>query len=156
MLVGSGQKEVSNLKSKINTMTKAQLSEKLNGNEYQEEVSQQDIDQAIESGLVIAYGQSDDYIHFAGSISDEAGGFMEAHAFIRAGKLVKLDDNFEDVETQIEFLKSYGITDFKKISAKLTDDKGWIFSTEIPHEKFKIYEDGDLYGEGIVFNLSDA
>ena len=30
---------------------------------------------------------------------------------------------------------------------------GWKFKAEIPHAEFDIFEDGELYGKGIVFDI---
>lgn len=48
------------------------------------------------------------------------------------------------------------IRDAKTITAQFGTDGVWRFKTEIPHETFEIFEDGELFCVGIVFRLEDC
>ena len=58
-------------------MTKKELAEKLNGTEYTGSriFSEEILQEAKESGLVIVYGVSDDLMEFEGAFEDEGGCF---------------------------------------------------------------------------------
>lgn len=128
-------------------MTKKELAEKLNGTEYDgfRIFSQKILREAKESGLVIVYGVSDDLMEFEGAFEDEGGCFC--------GGTVYFDLNGV---SQDEKEKKYSI--YAKW-CKDVDEEGnlatWSYETDIPHETFKIWEDGDLFCIGLVFSIED-
>jgi hypothetical protein len=134
-------------------MTKEELAEALNGNEYRKEISPALADQAKAYGLVVVYGASDDLMEFEGAISDEVGCYDGGTAFILDGKLLGEDD----CESHCKWFKA---AQAKAIKVKALwceeDPYSWTYRTDIPHASFDILEDGARYCRGIVFDLKDA
>ncbi len=103
---------------------------KLNGRECGFEANANEEKRLEQDGIVIAYGFSDDLCELRGVVDEEY-------------------DCFGGSEISVESIKIRIVW----------HDKGnpcWTFETDIPHETFDIYEDGELYCKGIVFNLADC
>lgn len=125
-----------------------EYAEMLNGKEYGYSMfSKEELQIAKDNGFVIVYGASDDLIEFDGALYDEAGCFD--------GGVIHL------CETGVV---DYGTPQTKKIEAvwcdkERTDESGnvitWTYKTDIPHETFMIYEDGEPYCEAIVFDVHE-
>lgn len=125
-------------------ITKEQLATILNGAEYGNEMSNEEIIIAKESGLVVVYGASDDLMEFEGAINEEFG--TEAYFDNEGNTFERCDDDC--IHSQRAFEKA------NKIEADYTKE-GWRYKTEIPHATFDIMEDGELYCKGIVFDMVD-
>lgn len=125
-------------------MTKEELAQRLNGREYRNEVTPLDIKQAQESGLVIVFGASDDLMEFEGAISEEFG--TEAR-FNKDGTLLEYCSD-ECIHYQNAWKKS------NKIDAEYINGV-WSYATSIPHAKFQIFDEKELYCNGIVFSMDD-
>ncbi len=128
-------------------MTKKELAEKLNGTEYAgyRIFSKGILQEAKESGLVIVYGASDDLMEFEGAFEDEGSCYD--------GGTVYFDRNGVSMDGTV---RKYSVT------AKWCDGEdeegnpaAWSYETDIPHETFKIWEDGELYCIGLVFAIDD-
>ena len=132
-------------------MTKEQFAAILNGREYGKELHPTERDFAKECGLVVVYGYSDDNMEFVGAIDDEVGCWK--------GGIFYLDEaglwgNECENEACPYAKKEQGKC--KTIRAVWHEKKGepcWTYETEIPHAKFNIYENGDLFCVGIVFEM---
>lgn len=149
-------------------MTTKLLADLLNGktdNEITKEIEKI----AKENGLVIVYGASDYLMEFRGAIYNEGdcyggGEFL----FTKKGCL----RNQEECEDAIQTLKENGYNidclniQSNKINALWCPDRinslggdyknvSWAYETDIPHEKFNLMEDGEIYCIGIVFSISD-
>ena len=121
----------------------------LNGKEYgYPQFTKEEIEIAKQNGFVIGYGASDDLMEFDGSLHDEAGCFDGGMVYLCETGVVDC-----------------GSSETKNIEAvwcdkERTDDAGniitWTYKTDIPHEVFMIYDDGEPYCEGIVFLLDDV
>ena len=125
------------------TMTAKQLAEKLDGREYLNEITPEEENEAYCNRLVAVFGYSDDCMEFAGYLDDEIGAFN--------GVKVCVEFN-EGVVQEGEGCRE------NMIEAVWCDDKAkaaWTFKTDIPHETFNIYEDGELFCVGIVFCMDD-
>lgn len=121
-------------------MTKEELAKLLNGRQYRNEINDLEEKQAKENNLVVIFGASDDLIEFSGAIYDEFDSYYETTILLnKDGTAVALED--EEIENNT-------------ITGIFTQ-KGWEFSTDIPHAKFIIYEGNEFYGEGLVINLDD-
>ena len=124
------------------TMTAKQLAAKLDGREYLNEITPEEEKEAEANGLVVVYGYSDDNVELAGAISDEIGAWkgvvfhVDKEGGVFAGE--------KDAPNKIEAYWCGQDT-----------DAAWTFRTEIPHETFDIYEDGELFCVGIVFRMED-
>lgn len=121
-----------------------ELADKLNGIAYGESISSSIIAEAKEAGIVIVIGASDDLIEFSGAIEDE-GGCCDGGTvyFDRDG--ISQDDTKR--ANEIEAVWCGKTADGQEAS--------WVYETDIPHEKFYVYEDEEIYCEGIVFSVED-
>lgn len=125
-------------------VTAKELAARINGCEYGCELAQEDINDARESGLVIVYGASDDLIELSGAMCDEVDVYEGGTIGIMPGRdALTEDDNLDGVSTIKALWNVPGTAD-------------WTYETEIPHETFNVYEDGELYCIGIVFALDDC
>ena len=132
-------------------MTLKKFAQMLDGREYgYPQFTSEEIQIAKESGFVIVCGASDDLMEFEGAIRDEGGCFEGGEVFFNKTGVVFLED---DEQTN----------DCSQITAlwcKEKDENGtpatWVYQTDIPHETFKIWEDGELYCIGIVFSIADV
>lgn len=140
----------------MSKLTKEQLAETLNGNEYGNEITKEQEQQAKENGLVVAFGYSDDNMELRGALDDEFGCYEGGEIkFTKEGKQIDEDD--------IEVLEKYDVVPkLNTIDAVWdepfdeTDERcSFQYKTDIPHSKFRIMKDDELYCVGIVFNLSD-
>ena len=119
------------------------FTEMLNGREYgYPQFTKEEIQIAKDNGFVIVYGSSDDLMEFDGAIYEEAGCYDGGKVYFDKTGAV-LDEEFENSKC-IEALWCK------------EDDIAWTYKTDIPHETFMIYEDGDSYCRGIVFRIDDA
>lgn len=129
-------------------MTAKELANKLNGREYGNELDYGLDIQAKENGLVVVFGYSDDNAEFRGAIYDEVGCYDGGTIYLdEQGNIIYPDDfpgGYHGNLFQIEAVRCD-----KEIGA------AWSYRTDIPHETFNIYEDGELYCVGIVFSLED-
>lgn len=121
-----------------------EIAEKLNGIAYGENVRNIEAE-AKEHGIVIVMGASDDLMEFSGAIEDEGGCFDGGNVYFDRDGVSQDDTERANV--------------IKAIWCGSHDENGipatWAYETEIHHEKFKVFEDGELYCIGIVFALED-
>lgn len=102
---------------------------------------------AKENGFVIVYGCSDDLMEFDGAIRDEIGCYNDGTAWVK-GKRVS-DAPIVVGEKTIKAIWCGGEMD--EDEREIT----WTYKTEIPHETFMIYGDGEPFCRGIVFGVED-
>lgn len=103
--------------------------------EYPVEIPKEILEEAKNKGIVIVYGSSDDLMEFDGAIYDEVGAYEGGECFVN-GRGITEDGG-------------------KRIEA-LWHDEGnpcFTYMTDIPHETFYVWEDGEKYCVGIVFDL---
>lgn len=128
------------------------VAEKLNGREYGSELTDEEADQLKSVGLVVAFGYSDDNVEFRGAFNEEVGGWEDFEiAFLDGDILYKCHD---DCNEHVCPLWKDAISRAQIIRATFRKE-GWKFDAYIPHEKFTIMEDGEVFGEGIVFAYED-
>lgn len=133
-------------------MTAKEFAQMLDGRQYRNEISREECAIAKQNGLVVCFGASDDLAEFRGAIDEEYGcwdgGILK---FTKKGILFDDDDN--------EILEKYDFhASFNEINAIWDSGEpqcAWKYETNIPHSTFNIFEDGELYCIGIVFNHSD-
>lgn len=126
------------------------VAENLNGREYGSELTDEEADQLKSIGLVVAFGYSDDNVEFRGAYEEEIGYWEKAEIdFVDGEVLCYPCDQYERCR-----LWNKEVAKAKTITAQFTDN-GLKFKTDIQHEKFTIMEDGEVYGEGIVFAYED-
>ena len=132
-------------------MTTKEFAQMLNGREYLNEITREEAELARENGIVVVYGASDDLVELRGAIEDEFGAYDGTTLYFFGNGLISPDDN---EEIDLAFLKK--VLAHKTIAAEFGEGEyAWTYQTEIPHETFEIFEDGERYCKGIVFYLSE-
>ena len=137
-------------------MDAKELAAKLNGREYWHEITDEEVRQAKEAGLVVVFGASDDLIEFRGAIRDEGDCYDGGTVLIDTkGVLPSWDSASECEESAQEYFERKAKA--RTITALWAKEPGysWTYKTDIPHETFEIVEDGEPYCRGIVFNIGD-
>jgi hypothetical protein len=132
-------------------MTKEELAKELHGNEYGEELDAFLEAQAVQAGLVVVFGYSDDLTEFRGAVHDETG--CSAILLTKDGIF-----NQDECDSECKYFRAAREAIAKsgnKIKARY-DSEGWTYETTIPHATFDIMEDGRRYCRGIVFSLADT
>lgn len=133
-------------------MNAKQLAKMLNGREYLHETTEAEEAQAKENGLVVVFGASDNLVEFRGAIDDEIGAYQ--------GGTTKLSKNGlphnKCEDPQCPYFKKERDAMVYEIRALWgLHGYSWAYDTNIPHEAFDIFEEGDKYCRGIVFYLGD-
>lgn len=130
------------IQSQKNMLVKS-WADKLDGREYGSEITKAEASEAAQDGIVIVYGYSDDNMEFNGALYDEVGCFDGGVA--RVCEFGVYTDE-APANTKLREIKAVWCAPGKP---------AWSYETDIPHEKFNINEDGELFCEGIVFSLED-
>ena len=126
-----------------------EFAESISGKEYGfRQFTKEEIETAKENGFVIVYGASGDLMEFEGAIRDEVGCYDGGTAWIKNDRVSEV--RIAVSERPIKAIWRGGKTDVD--GQEIT----WTYETEISHETFLIYEDGEPYCEGIVFHLDDV
>ena len=87
-------------------MDAKELAAKLNGREYCREITDEEVRQAKEAGLVVVFGASDDLIEFRGAIRDEGDCYDGREVLIDAkGVLPSWDSASESEESAQEYFE---------------------------------------------------
>ena len=110
--------------------------------------TKEEIETAKENGFVIVYGYSDDNMEFDGAIEDESGCFDGGDVYFNRKEACQDNDEREGYPNCITALWCEEEENGKPIC--------WTYETDIPHETFMIYEDGEPYCRGIVFSIDDV
>ncbi len=126
-----------------------EFAKSISGKEYGYlQFTKEEIETAKENGFVIVYGASDDLMEFEGAVQDEGGCFDGGDVYFNKNEVC------QDREKAGSY--PYCIT---AIWGRDEDENGriitWTYETDIPHETFMIYEDGEPYCRGIVFRIED-
>ena len=117
--------------------------EMLNGREYCYPLfTKEEIQIAKDNGFVIVYGYSDDLVEFEGAIDDEVGCFD-------GGKVYFDKNGASDEEEKPNMIEALWCDD------EMIDTILWTFKTDIPHETFRLFDNGECYSIGIVFDIKD-
>ncbi len=148
-------------------MTKEQLAELLNGNEYLAEMTKEQEQVAKENNLLVLFGASDDLLEMRGAIYDEVGAYNGGeYALTLYGEL------YADVEEENTYHKAtenevlpisdeYDNDDNPRlIRAEWCPDDlpdlSWRISSNMPYAPFTIKEDSEPYCEGIVIDIDEV
>ena len=133
-------------------MTKEELAGALNGREYGLEITRDEVDIARKSGLIVIFGSSDDNMEFCGAINDEVGCYDGGTVFIytETKKLFESECNDDDCP----YAEQHKARCLTIDAVWCGGEASWTYETDIPHATFNIYEDGQLYCVGIVFEVS--
>ena len=87
-----------------------------------------------------------------GAIDEEVGAYDGGTAYVTPAGLVANDCDNDDCPHFKRAIAAAVPIDAKWDSGGFS----WQYDTEIPHEKFTIFEDGEPYCEGIVFALAEV
>lgn len=133
-------------------MTAKELAALLNGREYGKEITKEEEAAAKESGLVVVFGASDDLMEFRGAIDDEVGCWGGGTVYINENGMVS--EQLDECSSCKLFLRN---RDTCPSITAIWHKKyyPWEYQTDIPHETFEIFEDGEKYCQGIVFSLAE-
>lgn len=128
---------------RFQTITAKQLAKKLDGREYLHEITPEEEHEAAANALVVVFGMSDDLMEFCGAIDAEIDCYEGRTVYVNANGGIALDQNNNSGEAITAVWCAEGL------------DFAWLFDTAIPHEVFRVLEDGEHYCLGIVFDLND-
>lgn len=134
-------------------MTSKELAALLDGNQYDNEITKEQEATAADNGLVVAFGYSDDNVVLCGAIDDEVGAYDGTTFHVTRDGVLRTPDCNCDECKYFEIAKR-AASEIKAIWHN-TGEATWTFETTIPHETFRIYENGELFCIGIVFSLND-
>ena len=138
-------------------MTTKELAKILDGAEYGLRECKAEIELAKENGIVIVYGASDDLMEFRGAIEDEVGVYEGGIARITRNGVMQSNYDCDDCD-DCQYYKAAvkNCDSIKAIWCPEGTDFAWMYETDIPHEVFRVLEDGEHYCMGIVFYLADV
>jgi hypothetical protein len=137
-------------------MTREEAATVLNGQEYGSDyfaINGKLFDEMKISGLVAVYGASDDLMEFNGAINDEIDAFNGTTAYLDSHGLIVNNCPSDDCP-HFAHMKKNAATIEALWCAE--EELSWSFKTDIPHSTFDIFEDGEVFCRGIVFNLNDV
>lgn len=137
-------------------MTAKELATLLNGRDYGHEITREEEKLAKENGIVVVFGYSDDNMEFRGAINDEADCYDGGEAKLNGQGLLEEPECGMDGDNCPFYIKETKRAKTIKAVWCAKDSAPWTYETDIPHETFNIYEDGELYCVGIVFALADC
>ena len=131
-------------------MTPQELAERMNGRQYGNEITKEEVALAKASGLVVVFGYSDDGMELAGTIMDEIGAYNGTTVFLTT------DGILENCEEECHHYQR-ALEKARPLKA-IWDREGysWIYEAPFPHATFDVMEDGEKYCRGIVFRLADV
>ncbi|MDR0905799.1 MAG: hypothetical protein LBN00_06460 [Oscillospiraceae bacterium] len=138
-------------------MTAKELAQILYGREYGNEITRAEEAAAKEAGLVVMFGYSDDNVEVRGAFNEEYGAYEGTTLHLTAeGFLESPYDDREACEDCKFYKRELARSRTIIVRWCLPDAEAvWTFETDIPHEVFKIYDDGDSFCVGIVFDIKD-
>jgi hypothetical protein len=137
-------------------MNKKEWAEKLNGREYNEELTEQECKELKQQQLVVVFGASDDLMEFRGAINDEFDCFEGGTVALNNEGLLR--SKCSDPKCPY-FLILVGRAVRKQRTVEAIwgkDGYSWVYNTKIPHETFDILVDGEKYCKGIIFDFKDT
>ena len=128
-----------------------EFAEMLNGREYLDEITREEEQRARKLGFVVVFGTSDDLIEFRGAIDDEVGCYDGGEIYFENNGIFEGCPERSDCECKYLLAVRAKCKVIKAIWAK--DKWSWQYETDIPHAAFEIFEDGEKYCKGIVFEM---
>lgn len=140
-------------------MTKEQFAATLNGRQMGDEITSDEERQALNAGLVVVFGYSDDNVELRGKINEEIGAYDGTTFRVTASGMIAptWDDeheekNLEDATAYFKAKNEPG-ADIEAVWGE--DGYSWTYRTKLPHATFEILEDEEKFCRGIVFSLAD-
>lgn len=130
-------------------MNARQFADMLEGREYMKEITKAEAKRAKESGLLVAFGYSDDNLELRGVCDDEISACDGVESRFRMDKMRIVEDG--DCEDCIA--RSINFT-IKAEWAPKTCKASWLITASIPFAAFDIMEDGELFCRGCVIQVA--
>ena len=129
-----------------------------NGREYGKEMDGIDEAELKKNGIVILFGYSDDNMEFRGAIDDEIGCWGGRTVYLTKNGLLENPGCLHCDDCSHYKKSSDSSRSIKAIWSEHAKDSeyAWRFETDIPHETFEIFEEGEKFCLGIVFNMADV
>lgn len=151
----------------MKTMTKEQLAELINGNEYRDEMTKEQEQAAKQNNLLVLFGASDDLLEMRGAIHDEVGAYDGGeYVLVLAGEL------YADAEEENTYHKAIGHEVIPMSDEYDNDDNprliraewcpedypelSWRIFSNTPCALFTIKYNGNPCSEGIVIDLDEV
>ncbi len=126
-------------------MTLKKFTERINGRQYLNELTDEDIQIAKENGFLIIYGYSDDNVEVDGIFRDEFGAYNGTTVFYRpSDKSVYESEDSREGDIEINCLWCAEDSEFT-----------WSFKTSLIHETFEIYDGDEKFCLGIVIDINN-
>jgi hypothetical protein len=125
--------------------------QRLDGREYREEMTRDEDQEAADDGVLIVFGASDDLTEFRGAGLNEEWGLGEI-PLRRAGKTLAIIEHPPNRGSLIR--NGWTPPPVALTVHSFFDDKGFWATADVPHETFRVMEDGEVYGYGIVIDVS--
>ena len=124
------------------------FAEMLNGREYRQEITKEEIKLAKDLGFVVVFGYSDDLTELEGAISGEVSSYNGTTIYLTKEGI------FEECECECKYsIKAK--ENSKVIEVFWGRGFTWEYETNIPHEIFEIIEEDEKYCRGIVFDIKN-
>lgn len=125
-------------------MTKEELASMLNGRQYRDETTAEIERMAKENGLCIAFAASDDLLEFRGTVYDEAYAYGGIVVYLSKKGNVKEESKPGRIK----------VTAIWQPGPPIREPwASWSVDVNIPFAPFDIFDDGELYCRGCVFNF---
>lgn len=127
----------------------------LNAREYGHEITREEEAQAKDLGFVVVFGYSDDNAEFRGAIHDEVGCWDNTTIYLNK------DGIYQGCEHDPHCICKYIRAEKEKcktIDAVWDGITGWPWeyvTDDFPYAEFEIFEDGQKYCRGIVFEMKE-
>jgi len=134
-------------------MTAKEFAEMITGREAEEELLSRNEQQAKQNGLVVVSIYFDDCVEFRGAIDGDVGCYNGSEIHLTKKGILQLP---ECEEYDCPYFTA--VKEKARLIKVVCHDEGdprWTFETDIPHETFEVYEDGEVFCVGIVFSMND-
>lgn len=136
-----------------------ELAALITGRKYPFEMTDDEKREARKSGLVVAYGDSDDRLEFEGAISHEFSAWRGTTVYLNDECLIVNSCCEEDCPYYEEEKRgAVELTAVWNNGYERSNNRGepsWTIKTDIPHATFDIMEDSECQSRGIVFSMTD-
>lgn len=136
-------------------MTAEELANALDHREITCKITKEEERQAAENGLVIVFGYSDDNAEFCGAIDDEVGCFGGGTIYLAKDGILPEPECVEGDHCPYFSTVKKAAKRIEAVWSETPDTPCWTYETDIPHETFRIFEDGEVWCVGIVFSIKD-
>ena len=135
-------------------MTAKELAGMLSGREAGMGITPGETQDAEDAGLVVVYGYSDDNVEICGAINYEVDSYDGSIVYLTETGILEGPACSCAEDCECPYFAA-ARKKAKTIKAIWHDEDGpcWTYETDIPHETFDIYEDGEVWGVGIVFSM---